>query len=286
MLPLPANVGLFAAAAATVWVAGVKLSGYAKTIADRTGAEQAFVGILLLGGVVSLPEMAMTVAAARIGDPRLAVNTLFGGIAATMAILAVTDALTGAEALSTDISHPVVLLQGILVVLFLVIAASGIVAGDIAVGGVGLWTTALLALYILFILVVKRYGASEPWVARDQDATGSAHKRTARGTAHDKRSLVEIWVRTGAAAAAVLMSGFVLAGTGETLAQQTGLGTSFVRMLLGGVATSLPEVTTTIAAVRPRAVRDGIRRCVWNQPVLGNAPVCGRPRVRRWPDPQ
>jgi cation:H+ antiporter len=247
-LPLPANVALFAGAAALVWISGLKLSAYAKIIAERTGAEQAFVGILLLGAVVSLPEMATTVAAAALGDARLAVNTLFGGIAATMAILAVTDALTGSDALSTDISHPIVLLQGVLVVLFLVVAASGIVVGDWSIGGVGIWTTTLLALYVLFILVVKRYGTSEPWVARDKPA---AENTNARDTTHqDGRSLVEISLRTGGAAAMILLSGFVLAVSGQGLAEQTGLGTSFVGMLLGGVATSLPEVTTTIAAVR------------------------------------
>jgi cation:H+ antiporter len=101
-------------------------------------------GILLLGAVVSLPETATTVTAAANGQARLAVSTLLGGIAATIAILAVTDALTGSEPLSTDISHPIVLLQGILVVLFLTIASAGIVVGDTAMLGVGLWTTALL----------------------------------------------------------------------------------------------------------------------------------------------
>jgi cation:H+ antiporter len=48
----------------------------------------------------------------------------------------------------------------------------------------------------------------------------------------------------------IMGSGFVLAVSGEALAEQTGLGTSFVGMLLGGIATSLPEVTTTVAAVR------------------------------------
>ena len=47
-LPLGANLAVFAAAACIVWIAGVKLTGYAKIIAKRTGAEQAFVGILLL----------------------------------------------------------------------------------------------------------------------------------------------------------------------------------------------------------------------------------------------
>jgi Ca2+/Na+ antiporter len=62
---------------------------------------RAFIDVLLLGAVVSLPEMATTIAAT-LGEAGLAVNTLPGGIAATIVILAVTDALTGHEPLSTD----------------------------------------------------------------------------------------------------------------------------------------------------------------------------------------
>jgi cation:H+ antiporter len=241
------NIAVFVGAAAVVWFASLRLTTYAQIIADRTGAEQAFVGILLLGAVVSLPEMATTIAAATQGHARLAVNTLLGGIAATLVILAVTDALTGHEALSTDISHPIVLLQGVLVVLFLAIAASGIVVGDAPMAGVGMWTSALLVFYVLFILLAKRYGASERWTAKD---TPVARKhRHAR--AQDRGiSLIRISCLTALAALAILGSGFVLAGTGEALASQTGLGDSFVGMLLSGVATSLPEVSTTIAAVR------------------------------------
>lgn len=65
-----------------------------------------------------------------------------------------------------------------------------------------------------------------------------------------KRSLATICLLTAAAAGAILAAGFALAGTREALAEQTGLGASFVGMLLGGIATSLPEVSTTIAAVR------------------------------------
>jgi cation:H+ antiporter len=246
-LPAWVNIAVFAGTAAIVWFASVRLTGYAKVIADRTGAQQAFVGILLLGAVVSLPEMATTIAAATLGHARLAVNTLLGGIAATIVILAVTDALTGHEALSTDISHPIVLLQGVLVVLFLAIAASGIVVGDAPMGGVGIWTSALLVFYVLFIVIAKRYGASERWTAKD---TRAAHTTTQAPAKGQGLSLVRISFLTALTALAILASGFLLAATGDALASQTGLGESFVGMLLGGVATSLPEVSTTIAAVR------------------------------------
>jgi cation:H+ antiporter len=75
-------------------------------------------------------------------------------------------------------------------------------------------------------------------------------RRRSRAHAHDdpqrKRSLATTCLLTAAAAGAILAAGFVLAGTGEALAEQTGLGASFVGMLLGGIATSLPEVSTLL----------------------------------------
>jgi cation:H+ antiporter len=205
----PVNIAIFTGAATVVWFAGIKLTAYAKIICDRTGADQAFIGILLLGAVVSLPEMATTIAAAVLGDARLAVNILLGGIAAAMVILALTDALTGDEPLSTDISHPIVLLQGILVVLFLTLAASGIVVGDAPLNGVGMWTSALLAFYVLFILLAKRYGARETWMARDGSTAHAGRLESARTRGRgSERSIAQISFLVTLAAAAILGSGF------------------------------------------------------------------------------
>jgi cation:H+ antiporter len=124
------------------------------------------------------------------------------------------------------------------------------VVSDTAITGVRLWTASLFVLYVLFILLVKRYGSSEPWVARDKHGDESSQHQSSRGERSDRRSTTKIAFLTAAVAAVILGSGFVLAVSGEALAEQTGLGTSFVGMLLGGIATSLPEVTTTVAAVR------------------------------------
>jgi cation:H+ antiporter len=242
------NLGIFALASVIVWFAGTKLASYAKTISDRTGAGQAFIGILLLGAVVSLPEMATTVSAAVMGNPKLAVNSLLGGIAIVMVIVAVVDAVTGPEPLSADISRPIVLLQGVLVVVFLTIAAMGMVAGDVSIGGVGCWTTALLLIYLLFIVLSKRYGSSEPWVAND---TPPEAKEKA-DEPPDRRSTVRIALFTTLMSLAIVAAGVLLAVSADALGEVTGLGSSFVGVVLGGVATSLPEVSTTLAAVRLR----------------------------------
>jgi cation:H+ antiporter len=91
----------------------------------------------------------------------------------------------------------------------------------------------------------------EPWVARDKHrGESSQHHQGPHGRRTDRRSTTKIAFLTATVAAVIMRSGFVLAVSGEALAEQTGLGTSFVGMLLGGIATSLPEVTTTVAAVR------------------------------------
>src|SRR5690606_10938507 len=48
----------------------------------------------------------------------------------------------------------------------------------------------------------------------------------------------------------ILAGGWALASVGDVLAEQTGLGASFVGVALVASSTSLPEVSTTLAAVR------------------------------------
>src|SRR5690606_16673797 len=54
-LPLWLNGLLFVAAGVVVWIAGTRLTHALDAIADKTGLGQLFVGMLLLGGITSLP---------------------------------------------------------------------------------------------------------------------------------------------------------------------------------------------------------------------------------------
>jgi cation:H+ antiporter len=246
------NAFLFSGASALVWYAGTRLTRYATAISDRLGGHQALIGTLLLGGMVSLPEMATSVSAAALGNAPLALHTLLGGIAITMAILAIVDLLVGWEPLSIDIAHPIVLVQGALVVVFLTVAAAGILLGDIPIPGtgIGVWTSALLLLYLVFVQLIRRYERSEPWVPHTPpEATPPAVATQAH---HEQPAMGVLIIKTLLVGLAVLVAGFLLAATGEALAEQTGLGASFVGLVLGGLATSLPELSTALSAVRLR----------------------------------
>jgi len=48
-----------------VWISGFRLSRFAGAIARKTGIGEATIGVLLLGGVISLPEIAVAGSAVR-----------------------------------------------------------------------------------------------------------------------------------------------------------------------------------------------------------------------------
>ena len=241
--PAWATSGAFLASAALVWVAGTRVAGYADEIARATGIGQAVLGMLLLGGVTSLPELAVASTASIAGHPALSVNDVLGSAAINVLIIAIADALIGRDAITSVLGSPRVLLQGTLGIFLLAIAAAATVGPPLPLAGASAWTWALFAAYIAFAWVISRSKSGEAWQAKPP-------VKEAKPADRDAQALRPLVVKTTLAAVAVLVGGFFLTKSGEALAQQTGLGTSFFGAVALGAATSLPEVSTVVAAVR------------------------------------
>ena len=157
-MSLTVNLGIFAVAAIVVWMAGTRMSGYADIISRKTGVGQALIGLFLLAGVTSLPEIAVSITSAATGNTALAINNLFGSIAMQVAILAVIDFIIGRVALTSVAPDPGLLLLGTLNILLLAIAVAGMVAGDTAFLGIGLWAWSSLAAYIFCLRLLTHQG--------------------------------------------------------------------------------------------------------------------------------
>lgn len=251
--PLWQNVVVFLITAAIVWVVGSRLSVYADIIADETGLGEVFVGLLLLAVVTSLPEVGRTITAALLGLATLAVDSLLGGIALQTAILAVADLAVARATLTYFAPRPVLLLEGVIVVFLLGIALAGIAAGEIVQWfGVGLWSVLIFGLYAFSLYALKSYENHETWQPVDvpeEIKQKSFARQHGEGTS-GKGFLFRVALLFGLASMAIFVSGVVLAEVGEALAVQTGLGMGFVGATLLAFASSLPEVSTTIGAVR------------------------------------
>jgi cation:H+ antiporter len=243
-LGLWANVALFAGGTAVLWFAATRLALYADVIAHRFGLGQAVVGVLLLAGITSLPEIATSFSAAVTGEASLAINNLLGSIALQVAILAIADLIYDKRALTSVVPDSVVMLQGGINVILLAVVGVAVLVTDTLMFGAGLWTWGLAAAAFYGLRKIARSDRSQPWIAR-----GLEEKKQQHPSSLDD-SNARLVTKTAIAGAAILAGGFVAARCASALANETGLGASFMGVAFLALATSLPEVSTVFAAMR------------------------------------
>ncbi len=245
-LGLPANIGVFAVAATFVWIAGARLAALADALAERTGLGRALLGLLLLAGVTSLPEVATSFTAASIGDAQLAMNNLLGSVVMQVALLAVADFIFSRHALTAIVPDPVVMLQGALNVCLLATVAVAALAPEVAFFGAGAWTWGLLAASILSFYKLVEAGGRQPWIASNKTELSKQH-----GKRELPRGSTPVLIgQIAVVAAVILAAGAVVALSGQAIAEQTGLGSSFFGYVFVAISTSLPEASTVFAAMR------------------------------------
>lgn len=252
-VPLPVNVIVFAALAAAIWIAGTRLSHLADAIGEITGIGHAMMGLLFLAGITELPELVTTATAALKGNAVLALNNMLGGIPMQTAILAVVDVVALRVVLTSTPRKLTPILEGVFLALLLATTFAIVSVGDVGlVGGLGLGVVVLAGLYLLSIYALNRYDRKHAWQAVDAVAA-SADGPAAKPNALRGRSRRALALQSCAAAAVILVCGVLLVEVCETIAAQSALGNSFIGVTLLATTTSLPELSTTIAAVRMRA---------------------------------
>lgn len=244
--PVWLNIVIFLASACVVWVAGTRLSRYADEIAQRTGIGHAAIGVLLLGGITSLPEIAVVGTASVSGNAALAVNNLLGGFAMQVAILVVADIKLRTGPLTAQVPDPTVLLQGTLGILLMGLVAAGATAGDLAFLGAGLWTWGLFACFIYAVTMVTQTTGERGWEVTEEVSENA----TAEEETDLRHSPGRLAVATVTVGVAILVMGALLSMSGEAIAEQTGLGNSFFGAVFVAISTSLPEISTVLATIR------------------------------------
>jgi cation:H+ antiporter len=257
-LSLPMLTAIFAAAAATVWFAGTRLTGYVDAISTKTGLGRAFSGMLLLGGITSLPEVAAVSTSAAVGNAPLAVNNLLGTASINLLLLAVADIVYGRDALTSVAAKPATLMQGVLSMVLASCVALVASVGDVAVFGLpfGIGAFLLSVGCIAALWISSDYEKRHVWEVIGD--TAQEQQTSADGEGSDEQSglaskpLMALITATAGIAALILIAGFLLSSSADAIAGKTGMGASMVGFVLVGFSTSLPEVSSITAAVRLR----------------------------------
>ena len=245
---LPLSLFYFAVCAVVIWFSGARLAYLADTLADRYNLAKSLVGLLLLSLATSLPEVATTLSAAVNQARDLVLNNLFGGIALQTAILAMSDfwaqrSITGYPRKANHALEATLLVFLLSVTLIVIGVGETIVVFQVGIGSV------LIALaYAGAIWLLRRYDGSNDWVPVDLPDPEPLPFPAPSGLSETSNSGL-IW-QVILACVAILVFGLLLIIFAERIAGQSGLGTSFVGVTLLAAATSLPELTTSITAVR------------------------------------
>ena len=206
-------------------------------IAIKTGWGHVWVGTLLLAGATSLPELVATSTAAFLNNPGLAAGNVFGSNMLNMTIMTLALGFLGGKLVFQQVlpqQRAVALFATVLTILAVLLATARL--------DVKWWLISPASLIIIAFYVLGS------WRLFKQSSDAAHHEEE---TTH--RSIQWAWTVFGLSSAAIFVATFLLTRSAANIAEITGVGESFIGVLALAFVTSLPEVSTSVAALRQNA---------------------------------
>ncbi|MBN2058151.1 MAG: sodium:calcium antiporter [Candidatus Saganbacteria bacterium] len=232
----------FSLCAVIIYLAGSRLSQYGDAIAEKTGLCRAWIGLVLLAAITSLPELATAVSASAVAlVPDLAAGDLLGACMMNMFSLALLDLIWGLRGKGTIFIRPkpsnlASTIFGVLILLIVAMSLSlGRVAFDPSFAGISVYSFIILGIYLLSLWVI--YGQRER--AAEAFSAGYEHVSSA-----------QVYFFFALSAVIVVVAGSWLPFIGNEIVAVMGWGQTFVGVLFLALATTLPELTVSFSALR------------------------------------
>lgn len=245
----------FILSALAIVTAGSFLTKFADRISEATGWGRMFVGGLLLAGATSLPELMVDLQAVRLDLPDLAVGDILGSSLFNLLILAVLDfAFPSAfrrTAFSPQFLHHS--LAAVLTIVLTAIVGIGITSRlETSFFGISVFSWAVAIVYLYGLRLIFREGSDNSSQLLASVPFGCAQdglEQELPGN-HKYRPLMLAFSGYVASALVILVAAPYLVGASDEIASYSGLGHTFIGTTLVALATSLPELVSTLAAFR------------------------------------
>ncbi|MDN3555732.1 sodium:calcium antiporter [Halomonas maura] len=249
-LALGTAAALFVGCTLVIGVAGTRLAHIVDDLADRTGLGEAIAGAVLLGMATSLSGLVLSVSAALADRPTLAMSNALGGIAVQTLFLTIADLVHRRANLEHAAASVGNLMQGGLLLCLLSLVLVGRFAPEWTLWQVHPVTPLLLLIYLFGLRLADRTKERPMWrPAQTRETQPDIPDEQAMN-----RSAPGLWLSFLGLAMALGASGWLLERAASVIAAETGLGQSVVGALMTAVVTSLPELVTSVAAVRRGAL--------------------------------
>lgn len=250
-MPLPIALIVFPACAAVIAIFGTRMTTVADRLADRTGLGEAFVGAVFLGAATSLPGITASVTAAIEGNAQLALSNAVGGIAAQTAFLAIADITWRKANLEHAAASVPNMMQAALLIIILTLIIIGTMTPNVTLFSVHPLSPLMLIVYFFGMRMVRNARAQPMWMPKmtDQSEPDEPDEPQAPRSSNTK-----LWLQFVIAAGLMVAAGVFVTRSTVVIADEFGMNHTIAGALFTAVATSLPELVTSIAAVRRGAL--------------------------------
>jgi cation:H+ antiporter len=226
---------------------GSRLSQYGDVIAEKTGMGQTWIGVILMASVTSLPELITGISSVTVYNlPNIAAGDVLGSCMFNLVILAALD-IGRRQAPISSLAHQGQILTAAFGIVLLGLTSIGILAADSipALGWISIASFFLLGLYLAGMRIIFRYERRRISEFLSAVVEEGRYDHIPKSAAYRRFVLY---------AAIIVAAATYLPHIADEIATSSGLGRTFVGSIFVALATSLPEVVVSRAALRMGAV--------------------------------
>ncbi len=245
-------VAIFAAGAVAIWIAGTYLSKSTDILSRRFGLGEALGGMILLAFVTNLPEIAIVISAAAQHKVSLAVGNILGGISIQTVVLVVLDAFGASK---TSLTYQSSSLTRALEAMLVIAVLSVVVMGHQLPASLTFFRCTPQSLLIVIVWIaglklIAKAGKGLPWQLK-QNNDQQQDKKDKNGEMKKKSTgyVLATFITT---AIVTLVAGLALERSSDVISGKIGMDGVLFGATVLAAATSLPEVSTGLAAMKAK----------------------------------
>ena len=226
-------VGIYAALAVCVVFFSIKLANYVDLIDKKTDLSGAFIGGVILAAVTSLPELFTSISAVLfVKQPDLVMGNILGSNLFNMCIFGGAALIAAKSLCRSTIGSSHFKTTVITFIMFSIMLLPVVFKKDYTVAGISVYSIILLVLYACSI----KFMAGDSAESEGEDTSDL--------------TLKQIIIRFVIMAVLLVVASIFITYAADQLSETFKLGKTVGGALFLGVATSLPELTSSIALIR------------------------------------
>lgn len=238
----------FGLSALIIIFSGARLSRYGDVISEKSGLSKAWIGLILLASVTSLPELISGISSVAVADsPDIAVGSVLGSCSFNLLILSILDAFLKPKPLSALVKRGHIITGSFATVMLVIVAMSIIYAGELpSFGWVGSGSVFLFLIYLYALRLIYQHEKRD---TEELPVPETRLKTRVKKETEENLSLQQAVYGFFFNSVIVIIGALFLPVFAGQIAAQTGMEASFVGTFLVAVVTSLPEMVVSFSSL-------------------------------------